>query len=116
MPKTASASQILQRRIAEDPELLALVERERLNARVAQLIHDARTQANLTQRQLAELIGTRQSVISRLEDADYDGHSLSMLQRIAIALDQELTVQFIPSKTPRARRSGSSPPKAKHIS
>ena len=33
----------------------------------------------LPQKELAELIGTTQSVISRLEDADYEGHSLSML-------------------------------------
>ena len=38
------------------------------------------------------LIGTTQSVISRLEDADNDGHSLTMLSRIASALDQKLTI------------------------
>jgi predicted transcriptional regulator len=46
----------------------------------------------LTQEQLAERIGTTQSVISRLEDCDYDGHSLSMLNRIAGALNKRLTV------------------------
>jgi predicted transcriptional regulator len=46
----------------------------------------------LTQAQLAELIGTTQSVISRLEDADYDGHSPTMLSRIVSALNQKLTV------------------------
>ena len=44
--------------------------------------------------QLAKLIGTKQPVIARLEDADYEGHSLSMLQRIAEALDQRLEVSF----------------------
>jgi hypothetical protein len=34
-------------------------------------------------------------VISRLEDADYEGHSLSMLQRIAMALNRRLSVQMI---------------------
>lgn len=37
----------------------------------------------LSQRELAKLVGTTASVICRLEDADYDGHSLSMLIRIA---------------------------------
>jgi len=46
----------------------------------------------LSQQQLAELIETTQSVISRLEDADYEGRSLSMLERIATALNQKLTV------------------------
>jgi transcriptional regulator with XRE-family HTH domain len=53
-----------------------------------------RNRAKLTQAQLAELIGTTQSVISRLEDADYEGHSLSMLQRIATALHTRLEIRF----------------------
>jgi transcriptional regulator with XRE-family HTH domain len=57
---------------------------------VAQLIYDARTKAGLTQKQLAGLIGTSQPNIARLEDADYEGHSLTMLQRIAKALNQRL--------------------------
>jgi transcriptional regulator with XRE-family HTH domain len=51
-----------------------------------------RNAAGLSQQQLAELIGTTQSVISRLEDADYEGRSLSLLERIATALNQKLTV------------------------
>ena len=56
-----------------------------------------RTRAGLTQTQLAELIDTKQPVIARLEDADYEGHSLSMLQRIAEALGQRLEVSFVPA-------------------
>jgi len=59
---------------------------------VARLIHTMRTEAGLTQGRLAELVGTTQSVISRLEDSDYDGHSLSMLSRIAEALQKKLTL------------------------
>jgi transcriptional regulator with XRE-family HTH domain len=64
---------------------------------VAQLIYEARTRAKLTQKQLAGLIGTTQSVIARLEDADYEGHSLSMLQRIAAALEKRIEIQFVPA-------------------
>jgi len=46
---------------------------------------------------LAELVGTTQSVIARLEDADYEGHSLSMLQRIATAVNKRLEVRFVQS-------------------
>jgi len=49
-----------------------------INAHVAKLIYEARIKAGLTQ-QLADLSGTKQPVIARLEDADYEGHSLSML-------------------------------------
>jgi transcriptional regulator with XRE-family HTH domain len=44
-----------------------------------------REDAGLTQTELARKIGTTQSVIARLEDAEYAGHSLAMLERIARA-------------------------------
>jgi hypothetical protein len=42
------------------------------------------------------MIGTTASVISRLEDADYEGHSLAMLRRIAAALDKRVEIRFVP--------------------
>ncbi len=62
----------------------------------AQIILEAREAAGLTQRQLAELVGTKQPAIARLEDADYEGHTLSMLQRIADALGQRLLLRMEP--------------------
>jgi predicted transcriptional regulator len=78
--------------VKNDAQRKASIEEERVNAQVARLIHDMRVDAGLTQAELAKLVGTTQSVISRLEDSDYDGHSLSMLNRIAEALKQKLTV------------------------
>jgi len=49
-----------------------------------------------TQQQLAACVGTKQPVIARFEDAEYEGHSLSMLQKIVRALNQRLEVQLIP--------------------
>jgi predicted transcriptional regulator len=49
----------------------------------------------LTQHQLADRIGAKQSLIARLEDAEYEGHSLLMLQKIARALNQRLEVHLI---------------------
>ncbi len=40
-------------------------------------------------------MGTTQSVIARLESADYSGHSLKMLHRIARALDLRLELRFV---------------------
>jgi len=94
--RTSDAIEILDRMMGADPEMHRLVQEARVNAEVAQLIFDVRTKAKLTQKQLAELIGTTQSVIARLEDADYEGHSLSMLQRIASALHKRLEIRFVP--------------------
>ncbi len=91
--KTSDAVQILRNRyVKDDLERKASVAAERVNAQVGRMIYDLRSDAGLTQKELAELVGTTQSVISRLEDADYEGHSLSMLNRIAEALKQKMTV------------------------
>jgi ribosome-binding protein aMBF1 (putative translation factor) len=95
------AVEILIRRLGDTPELRSQIQAERLNLRVAQMIHDARAKAGLTQKQLADLIGTKQQVIARLEDAEYDGHSLSMLQRIAAALGRRLDVSMTPVRRSR---------------
>lgn len=70
---------------------------ERVNVLVARQIHDLRTHRGLTQRELADRVGTTQSVIARIEDADYQGHSLRMLRRVAEALDAEVSVRFVPA-------------------
>lgn len=82
--------------IADDPKLRAMIDEEILNAEVASLIYGARTKAGLTQARLAKLVGTTQSTIARLEDANYDGHSLTMLRRIAAALKMRLELRFVP--------------------
>lgn len=96
--KTNDALKIIDRMVGDDAELRAMIDEERANAEVAQLVHDVRTQAGLTQKQLAELIGTGQPTIARLEDADYEGHSISMLRRIAKALHMRLEVRLIPDQ------------------
>ena len=94
--KTANAVNILHRRhIKGQPEREASLQNERVSAQVAQLIYDLRKNAGLSQKQLAELIGTTQSVISRLEDSDYEGHSLSMLDKIARALNKQVKINVV---------------------
>ncbi len=69
------------------------------NAQIARAILEMRTEAGLSQRALAELVGTTASVICRLEDASYDGHSLAMLKRVALALNHRVEVRFVPART-----------------
>ncbi len=94
MAKTSDALKIIDDLTGNDPELEDLVREASLNAVVAQLIYEARISRGLTQKELADRIGTKQSAIARLEDADYDGHSLSMLQKIAGALNQRVEIKF----------------------
>lgn len=100
MKKTNDALKIIKSMIKDDHELQEMVIESSLNVQVSQIIYDARKEAGLTQQQLADLIGTTQSVIARLEDADYEGHSLSMLARIAAALNQKIEIKMSPQKVP----------------
>ena len=96
MAKTNDALKILDRVTGNSEPIKAGIAEARVNLEVAQMIYDARTKAGLSQSELATLIGSRQPVIARLEDADYEGHSLTMLQRIATALEQRLELRFVP--------------------
>lgn len=96
---TTDAIEILERRhFRGKPELQALLSEEQANADVARKTHDLRTKAGLSQRALAKLVGTTASVICRLEDSDYEGHSLAMLNRIAAALHKRVEIRFVPAK------------------
>ncbi len=95
--KTTDAVKILHNRyIKGDPEAKKILQKAGEQSEIAAKIYELRWQAKLSQKQLAELIGTTQSVISRLEDADYKGHSLEMLRRIAVALHCRLQVKITP--------------------
>lgn len=96
--KTTDALKILADIAGKEPEMQRLFEEEVANREVAQKIYQLRTKAGISQAELARRVGTTQSVISRLEDADYDGHSLAMLNRIAAAMKQRIEIRFVPRK------------------
>ena len=98
--RTKNGIAILHRRYyAGKPERLAALEEMHAADDVARKILELRSDAGLSQRQLAKLVGTTASVICRLEDADYEGHSLAMLRRIAGALQQRVEIRFTPLKS-----------------
>src|SRR5437867_1895261 len=95
--KTTDAIKILHNRFyARRPKRLAALEEARAGAAVAREIQVLRHKAGLTQKELAALVGTTPSVISRLEDADYQGHSMAILRRIAAALNKRVEIRFLP--------------------
>ena len=99
---TTDGLKILDHRYFRTPAQKRALDEAILNAEIAQEIYALRIKAGHTQKQLAKLIGTTDSVISRLEDADYEGHSLKMLQRIATALSLRLEIRFTPLRKRKA--------------
>jgi ribosome-binding protein aMBF1 (putative translation factor) len=103
MPKkrkaTSDAVQVLHRRYYDGkPARAAQLEEARAEDELARRIYELREQAGLTQERLARLIGTTASVISRLENSDYEGRSLTMLKRIAAAVDKRVEIRFVSLK------------------
>ena len=89
---------LYDRYVGHSSKLIEEYQEEAINAEMARKIFRLREKAGLSQRELAKLVGTSASAICRLEDADYDGHSLSMLKRIAEALDRRVVIRFVPVK------------------
>ena len=100
MPKktTTDALKILAHMAGKDPEMQRGFEEEVANREVAQKIFQLRQASGLSQAELAQRVGTTQSVISRLEDADYEGHSIAMLNRIAAAVERRVEIRFVRRK------------------
>lgn len=102
---TTDALEILDQELyAGKPDRQAQLEQAKADDAVARKLYDLRTKAGLTQQQLAKLVGTSHSVISRLEDADYEGHSLAMLNRIATAMDKRVEIRFVPNRATTRRK------------
>ncbi|HLX63426.1 MAG TPA: helix-turn-helix transcriptional regulator [Planctomycetota bacterium] len=95
--RTTDAMEILYNRyLRGKPELIAEYEKIKAEDAIGRKIYELRQRAGLTQRELAKKIGTTASVICRLEDGDYDGHSMMMLNRIAKALNRRVEINFVP--------------------
>jgi ribosome-binding protein aMBF1 (putative translation factor) len=83
--KSDRHTQIVNRRSRRSAVYRRTFERTLQQIDLALLVREMREEAGFTQTELAEKVGTTQSVIARLENADYAGHSLMMLERIAAA-------------------------------
>jgi ribosome-binding protein aMBF1 (putative translation factor) len=94
--ETANGIEILHRRYYQGrPERIAALDEARANDAIGRQIYQMRTDAGLSQRELADMVGTTASVISRLESADYEKHTLTMIRRIAAALNRRVKVEFV---------------------
>jgi transcriptional regulator with XRE-family HTH domain len=70
-----------------------------------------REEAGLSQLELARKLKTTQQQISRLESPSYEGHSLSMLRRVARVLNAHVRVVFEPGKKTATTRVAEKSPR-----
>lgn len=101
---TRDGLKILDKRFGVDPRAKRWNDEFEEQAEVAETLFAARNAAGLTQAQLAKAAGTTQQVISQLEDADYQGHSLSMLRRIAAAVNRRVEIRLVPKGRKKVTR------------
>jgi transcriptional regulator with XRE-family HTH domain len=86
----------------DTPKAKARYERYEADSEISMMLYALRKAAGLTQAALAKRVGTTTSVISRIEDIEYRGHSMAILRRIARALGVQVVVRFMPlEKRPR---------------
>ena len=91
--RNARHAQIVRERMRRSARYRRAYERSLHQIDIALLVREMREAAGLSQQALAERVGTTQSAIARLEDAEYAGHSLKMLERIAAACGVNLKIR-----------------------
>jgi len=86
---------IIDRRLFRTPQAKGILSEAPVQEDIARKIRRLRESAGLWQRALAQRVGTSASAICRREDADYQGHSLSLLRRIAAVLGKRIEIRFL---------------------
>ena len=94
--KKDDLDRLTEKLLKQDPSFQEELDRADRAWDIAFQIHDLREQAGLTQKQLADLVGTKQSNIARIEDADYTGYTLKTLEKVANALKAKLEIKIVP--------------------
>lgn len=94
----------LHKEIAANPVMNETYQRELARLELANQILEARQRAHLSQAQLAEMVGTKQPAIARMERANWTSYNVSTLAKIATATGTNLKIEFEPRQG--RRRAG----------
>ncbi len=86
----------IEKILKEDPSFKEKLEKAGQAWDIAFQIRDLRERAGLTQEKLAELVGTKQSNIARVESADYTSYTFQTLEKITKALKARLEIRIVP--------------------
>jgi transcriptional regulator with XRE-family HTH domain len=92
-----------------NPEFAERFKRAGEGWEVALQIAALRERAGLSQKELAHRLKTSQQQISRLESPGYEGHSLSMLRRVAAVLHAQIRVIIEPTVESRVAALAETP-------
>jgi len=82
-------------KLMEDKDFKAKFDEGYKNFVISEKIAELRHKARLTQEQLAKRVHTTKSAISRYENNGYNGYSITLLHKIAIACGADLRVSFV---------------------
>ncbi len=83
----------VKEKLFENPEVEKEYEDLDVFYKIKRQLISLRKEKGLSQKELAEIIGTKQSAISRLENEDYNP-SVELLSKIAKAFDKELEIRL----------------------
>lgn len=104
--RTVDALEIIDDRYFKGkPEMYALLEEARERLQLAMQLHELREKEGLTQKEVADRVGTSRSVIARLEQPGYEKHTVSTLRKVAGALGYAVKVEFVPVAKAAASKS-----------
>jgi transcriptional regulator with XRE-family HTH domain len=85
----------------KDPDFASRYQKAGEAWNVALQLAALRKKAGLSQKELAQRVGTSQQQISRLESTSYEGHSLSMLRKVAEVLGAKVHIDIQLLKRPK---------------
>lgn len=91
----------IEKALKRDPSLKEEFEKADRAWDIAFQVYDLRKKAGLTQTELADLVGTKQSNIARIESADYTGYTFKTLEKVTKALKAKLEIRIVPESLTR---------------
>lgn len=89
--------EVWEKKKLKDPKFKAEYDRLQPEFALVEAVLNARKEKGLTQKEIAKEIGTKQSVISRLESGKANP-TVAFLQKFAKALQSSLEIRFTPIK------------------
>lgn len=94
--KKDDLDRLTEKLVKQNPSLKEEFKKSDMALDVARQIYDLRKKAGLTQKQLADRMGTSQPHVARIESADYRSYSRKSLEKVAKVLNARVEVRVVP--------------------